>query len=229
MVENDLSVSLQAMLDDLSLQGSIGAFMGMDHLAFESWIDSDGLAGVGPVIAGTLPHAVTETDTEEAVEVAYGVPWAMVLALNNLTTEEAMIAGTPLEIPVLRPAGPQGIGGLPTFGSHLGQSAWGVDLDFDAAVDDDGEILTVGGPDVLRQGLAILVEAFGAEILTELDVVPEVGRDAFVAAKLRGLMLSDRRIVSIASIEVDSSGGAIEASVLATAINGGSVLVGGPS
>ncbi len=226
----DLAIATQDVLDALALQLTAGSFFGMSPAEYRAWVESDGLTGMGPSYSGSLEHVATETDTESYIEQTYGIPWSTIMALNNLTTEEAMLPGTAFQVPIARPAGPQGLEGLPTFGSHLGQSAWGVDLNMEEDTDDDGDLAVLSGPDVIRQGVDVLFETFGAEILGALDTVPDTARTGFVAAKLRGLLLSDPRIVSLSAVDVVEAGdGAIQASILAHAINGGTVSVGGPA
>ena len=224
----DRATEVNAMLDGLREQLVAGAYFGMSVEEFQAYIEGLG-SGLGPALAGTLPHTVSITDTIEGIEEAYGVSWAAILAVNNLTPLEAVETGRVLEIPIARPTGPVGVTGLPVFGSHRGQSAWGQDVTLDLALAPNGDLALVRGPDVLEQGMVVLTEEFAAQILSELGTVPAAAEAPFVATRLAGLFRQDQRIASIASITVedDPGGAGLQAAALLNAINGGTVLIGG--
>ena len=225
----DEYVNLYDVLDALAAQLIAGSFYGMDHEAYTAFLESNGAAGPGPIIGGSVQHVVSDTDAVEWLEELYGVPWAVILATNAMTPNEALITGTTLEIPVVRAAGPQSVDGLPTFGSHVGREAWGIDLAVTMESDGDGGLLLVEGTDVLEQGQAIAIEGFAAELQAELDSIPPAGRQSFIIAKLAGLVEQDQRIVGVVESEITQLDTGLAVELTIAAINGGTVVVGGPT
>lgn len=219
---------LTAVLDGLAFQKIAGKFLGMSTAEYQSYITSSAYSGVmSPEIGGSTLHVVLDTDTAETIEQTYGIDWMRILSLNNLIPDEALLEGTELQIPSVRPRGPQGIGGLPTFGSHVGQAAWGEDLPMEIIAAADGDLETVSGPDLLEQGVQILIEEHGETILDELDKVPEAARQLFIRDKISGMLLQDERLVGIQDLTVVIEDTGIDVAVSVTAINGGRISVGG--
>ncbi len=210
-------------------QESMGVFYGMDREAYQAFIASGGASTTeGPDVQGSLSHVVTDTDTPDTIATAYAVAWDRILAVNRLTPHEALLVGTVLSIPKVRPTGQQGIDGLPTFGSHLGQSAWGVDLALDFDVDTDGDLLKVSGPDVLLQGATWIAESFGDDILKAAQSVPEGARARYLAKRFAGVFRSDERVQSVSDVQVVTDpGGLVDVAVTINAINGGTVRSAG--
>lgn len=221
---------LAELMDSLQFQKVAGKFLGMSTEEYQAYITSFAFSGTtAPDIGGSRTHVVVDTDTAERLEQQYGVEWSRILILNRKTPDEALIPGTELEIPTVRPRGPQGIEGLPTFGSHVGQSAWGSDLPPEIIVGSDGDLVTVSGPDVLEQGARILIEERGEVILTQLNKVPTAVRTQFITEKVSALLLSDERFEAVSDLTVVLQETGIDVSVSVTAINGGRIQVGEPA
>jgi len=206
----------------------MGVFFGMSEAEFEEYVTASGTADVPrPELGSTTEHTVTETDTPEGMEQTYGVDWGRILALNGLLPHEALIAGTVILIPSVRPTGPQGIDGLPTFGSHRGQAAWGSDIPWELDVDSSGDIVAIEGPDVVVQGSEWIIDLFGADLLQAVQHVPTIVRERYMAKRLAGMFKLDRRITGVREMEVVIGGdGAAEIRVNLDVINGGSIAAG---
>lgn len=210
-------------------QAMAGALFGMSPGDFRDWILSGGLGGVlGPVILGTNAYTVTSFDTPTRIESLFGVSWSDILSANNLTPDEALIAGTVLKMPQPRAFGSPKIGGLPTFGSHVGKAAWGVDLDVNGEIVDGRPVLVSAEP-VLRQGMLVTIEQFGEELLAAANEAPSLVFERFLAQRLQNAILTDPRIAGIESLDLtfDAQSAALRFEVEATAINGGSIRTAG--
>lgn len=218
---------VQRLIDAAGFYQSLGAYYGMSREAFQAFVEGAGIAGApGPNIASTVRYVVTDTDTPGSIEARYGVAWSELLAANDLTPDEALYPGTVLLVPATRTRGPQGIRGLPTFGSHLGEDAWGRDLPLELTAE-DGELTIVSGEDALVQGVAWIVEQYGPELMTSSNVIPDAARPAYIRRKLEALFRQDGRFMSTElAVDLDPNG-AILVSGTVHAINGGTLTLGG--
>ena len=122
------------------------------------------------------------------------------------------------------------IEGLPTFGSHVGKSAWGKDLRTDLAVDATGALVTIDEEAVLRQGADWLVRVGSSRLLRLLEEVPAVVRDQWLSQQFEAVLLSDRRFVLTERVQVttDPTQALRSLEVTIEAINGGRIATGGP-
>jgi len=230
MLDNfEAAVAVLDVEQAAAVQEVAGVFFGMSREVYQDWISSSGGDGVSkPEISGSVEHVVADYETPAAIEDAYGVSWARILDLNELLPYEALQPGTTLQIPVLRAAGPQGIDGLPTFGSHVGQAAWGIDLDLSLDYDSDStDLLVVSGPDVLEQGATVMVEEGQDRVLKDLESIPTPAMTSYVAERFRTIFEADERIAFVESLDVSLSGALMSVSAQLRAINGGTILAGG--
>lgn len=220
---------IQRLIDAAGFYQSLGAYYGMGRDAYQAFVEGAGTAGApGPNIASTVRYVVTDTDTPSSIEARYGVSWAEILAANDLTPDEALYPGTELLVPATRTRGPQGIRGLPTFGSHLGEEAWGRDLPLELTAE-DGDLVLVSGEDVLVQGVEWIVEQFGPEMMSASSVIPDAARPAYIRRRLEALVKQDGRFVAAElAVEIDAEG-AIQVNGTVHAINGGTLTLGGSS
>lgn len=221
-----LQEDLADVEDAAAWQTAAGSLFGMSQRNYQSWVASQGsVSQAGPNIAGSSHHTVTELDDETSISTLWGVDWDTILAANDLTPDEALWPGTVLDIPIVRASGPQPIDGLPTFGRHLGQDAWGTDLAADLAVD-GGAPVVLSGADVIEQGCSYLLGEFGPALLRDLGDVPPVVRTPFIRERLRILFASDRRLLDLQEVTVTESGAGLDISVSVATINGGTVRGG---
>ena len=222
------SSALADIIDAAGFQTSAGIYFGMSRADYGAFISSGGTSAfAGPDIAGALRHVVSVTDTPASLEAAYGTAWSDLIAANGLTPDEALLPGTELHVPILRPRGVQGINGLPTFGSHIGTSAWGTDLALEFTLDDEGNPVMVRGEDALVQGMQFLIEVFGDDILKAVQSVPEVARVSYISQRLQALFKTDRRIVGVDALTVViNPAGGYDVDVTLFALNGGTVRTG---
>lgn len=205
-----------------------GRFYGMSNEDYAAFLQSSAYSGLTPPeVGGTVTHVVRDTDTAERLEQLYSVDWGRILSLNRLTPDEALLAGTSLHIPSVRPKGPQGIAGLPTFGSHIGEEAWGRDLPAQIIADEDGDLVTISGEAILIQGAEILLLEKGDEILQSIEGVPTDARPAYIKDKVSALLLTDPRFVGVQDLTVVLQETGIDVTVHVAAINGGQFSVGG--
>lgn len=218
-------------LDDLMAaaewQLAAGALFGMSPTDYQQYIAAGG-ALTGTQVSGSITHVVTDFDSAATIEERYGVTWLRVLEVNDMLPDEALAVGVALQIPAIRAPGPQPIAGLPTFGSHVGEAAWGSDVTLDLAAAADGKPEIVTGTDALVQGVQFIVETFGDEIIGALPVVVPGAQTAFLEQRLEAALLSDRRFLGLSRVDVstDPSGAGLEIDVTAEAINGGTVRTG---
>lgn len=217
---------LVQMLDfeeSVRFQPVVGTLFGMDRETYRAYIEAGGASSSSaPEISGTVPYLVSDTDTPATIEEKFGgVSWQRILAANRLTPDEALYPGTLLQIPVLRPRGEPGIEGLPVFGSHVGRSAWGVDLAAELDGDGvDGDIMLVTEEDALRQGAEFIVDVFGEDLLKVVQDIPSQVRVAFMQRQLQQLFLSDERIESVEEVAVQVADTNLDVQVRLRAING---------
>jgi hypothetical protein len=211
-------------------QPVVGVLFGMDRPTYQAYIEAGGASSASaPEVGGSIPYRVSDTDTPATIERAFGVTWQRVLSTNRLTPDEALYPGTLLNIPVLRARGEPGIAGLPTFGSHVGRSAWGVDLA--AELDgggQDGDLLLVSEEDALQQGAEFIIDTFGAPLLKAIEQVPSQVKVAFIAQQLQRIFLSDERVESVEEVAVQIEDTKVDVQVRLRAINGTtSITLGG--
>lgn len=222
----DEIVSLDELGDAGAFQLVAGKLAGMASEEFRLFVASGGALGaLGAVVASSVRHVVADTDTPEGLEARYGVAWPEILRLNGLTPDEALHEGATLEVPVLRRPGAQGVAGLPTFGSHVGQSAWGVDVGLELTAT-DGVLDLVSGPDVLVQGANYLIEGAADDILRSAASFDDVGLREYVRRRVGALLLTDPRIAAVDEVAVDIAEG-VDVSARLRAINGGTLTLGG--
>ena len=203
-----------------------GAFYGMGRDEYRNFIESGG-ATTGPSTAGSTTYTVSSIDTVASLELRFGVSWTVILETNGLTPDEALFPGTTLYMPVTRPRGPQGIRGLPTFGSHVGRAAWGADWPLEMTAT-DGVLDTVDDEDILEQGATFLIEQYSDDILQASRFVPDAVVGKYMAKRYSALLLTDQRFATVEEITVDLSGGAAMVNATVRAINGGTITTGAP-
>jgi hypothetical protein len=207
-------------------QSCAGVVFGMSRSAYRAYVEAGGCSSQSaPEIAGSRPHVVSDSDTPASIESLYGVTWDKILAANRMTPDEALFAGTVLAIPTLRQRGEPGIAGLPTFGSHIGRAAWGVDLDAELDVGSDGDLSMLSDEDLLSQGCEYLVDCFGPSILKACQEVPSQVRANFVAKQFRRIFVTDERIESVEEVAADVRDAAIDVQVRLRAINGSTSII----
>jgi len=224
----DQQNELLDLSDAAQWQISAGKLFGMSAEAYQAYVTSAGSsARRKPNVAGTVPHYVTMLDTEKSLVDEYGVDFDEILRVNNLTPDEALVPGTELQIPTVRSPGPTPIDGLPTFGSHRGKSALGVDLDVSLTPDEDGKPILVTEGACVAQGLELLLGDFGEQVMEDANALLEVVRGDYLEERLRRLFLSDRRIQSVDNVAVAEVSAGYDLDVACTAINGTAVRTGG--
>lgn len=195
----------------------LGVYLGLSREEFLRVIATGGLAQRSTPTM-TVTHTVSALDTQRTIEELYAVRFEDVLEANNLLPDEALFPSQKLAIPVAAVNGPRFIEGLPTFDSQIGASAWGSDLslDFDVV---DGDLATLGGADVLVQGVRVLQEQTAAELLEVGADLPGVSAQTVIARKMEQTVLSDARIESVPRMDVRREGPAIVLSMDVRAIN----------
>lgn len=220
--------AIQRLSDAAGFYQSLGAYYGMSREAYQAFVEGAGAAGApAPNIASTVRYVVTDTDTPSSIEARYGVAWADILAANDLAPDEALYPGTALLVPATRARGPQGIRGLPTFGSHLGEEAWGRDLPLELVDDGAGGLALVTGEDALVQGVTWIVEQFGPELMASGAAIPDVVRPSYIRRRLESLLRQDGRFIgSEIAVGIDTEG-AIQVNGTLHAVNGGTLTLGG--
>lgn len=227
MDESDALDGLEDLAESARWQGVAGKLFGYSVAEYQRLLSSGG-RDTKRRISGTIPHTVGDADTAETIEDLYGVDFDEVLSWNDLTPDEALVAGRQIDVPVTTAtASGKRFASLPVFGSQFGTDAWGVDLDLDLRVDTDGGLLTVSREDALIQGANWLIEEAQDEILQFANAIPEVGRIPALRAKVEALLLVDKRIEAIedVTVTIDPEAG-VRISSTTRAINGGIVEVG---
>lgn len=210
---------------------SVGRLYGIDDETLQAMVVAGGPDYYpAPKVGATRAYVVEEFDTVGRIEAATGVDFATIQAVNNMSPRECLIPGTELRIPVLRARGPQGSNGLPIFGSHLGEGAYGVDLHVELL--DDGaspltDLLTVSGEANLRQAVTTITTEAATGLAKELDVVPDAARGRFIARKMEAAILGDRRFTSVTSeATLDASGNGYDVVNTVTTVSDGTLEVG---
>lgn len=205
-------------------QAAAGSLYGMSRAEFAEFLAGQGDAGVAPGLTIGVRHVVRPWDTAEAIVRLYHTSWDEILRANRMLPDEALVTGRALLVPSSREfVRPQAVANLPTFGSHTGQAAWGTDLFTDLRVDASGRLAVASGEDVLIQGVNWIVEISGADMIEQVNQLPDDVRPLFVESKLRAILATDRRISSVDRVEVatDQASASMTVEVSATAINGG--------
>lgn len=225
----DAQDSLSSVIDAAAWQRSAGSLYGMSRAEFSAYLSATGRSGRAPALTGTVIHRVSEWDTIESITTQYGVDWETILLINDLLPDEALLAGTLLQIPRERGIGqPNAIAGLPTFGSHAGTAAWGRDLPADFRVNSEGGLDTIDGSDVLEQGINWLILQHSAELVQLANETPEVVRTAVLQKRITAILASDRRVASVERIDLRTTPDALlEVAAAVTAINGSTITTGG--
>lgn len=219
--------TLGDLLDAANFQLSAGAFFGQDRWSFRSWIASGGLQGVTPPNVGSSrAYSVRPADTPWQIEVNTGTSWAEILQANGLTPDEALLNGRALQIPRIRPKGPPGLNGVPTFGSHIGEAIWGSDLPLELEAGTTGDLAVVTGKSILEQGASFLMEQAADDLLREINAVPAQVQNTYLGQRIGKTLLSDARIVGIESVSITQEPAGLSIDVRARAINGGEVTLG---
>jgi len=219
--------ALGDLLDAADFQLSAGVFFGQDRWSFRSWIASGGLQGVTPPNVGSSrTYYVRPADTPWQIEVNTGANWAQILEANGLTPDEALLNGRALQIPQARPKGPPGLNGVATFGSHLGEAIWGLDLPLELEASTAGDLATVSSATVLEQGATFLIEQAADDLLREIGAVPPEVQSNYLAQRLSKTLLSDARIVGIENVTVVQEAVGLSIDIRCRAINGGEVTLG---
>lgn len=210
-------------------QAAAGSFYGMDRAEYAAYLASTGRAGREASLSGSIHHTVTPYDTIVSIERAYGVSWELILRVNDLLPDEALLTGTVLVIPQLRSVGaPSVVDGLPTFGSHRGRAAWGRDLWTDFRVDSNGALQVVEDEEILVQGVDWILEQYQDDLLQAVNTagVPPVVRETYLSKKIAAILATDRRIASVDVVQAQAVNAEIGVSVTLTAINGGRIVTG---
>lgn len=222
-----------AALEDLAFaarfQRIAGNYYGMSETEYQAYLASNGAGATAPVVRGSVEYTVGPSDTEETIEAQFGVGFDLVLDLNRLTPDEALLVGTVLQIPVRRGVGPQPIDGLPTLGSHVGRAAWGTDLPVDLSLQ-AGDHRILRDEPVLVQGVDWVITTFGSELQEVVNSVPSVVQHAMLQARLERLLLQDKRVASVDQVVAESVAGEalLALRVDLTAINGVTITTGSP-
>ena len=231
-VELDLyatQVQVREVAHALEVQTTIGVLFGMSRGQYIDYVSSGGVALTpAPEIGGSVSHHISATDTAETLEAAYAVDIGRILLVNGMTPDEALPAGTVLQIPQVRARGSQGIEGLPTFGSHVGQSALGIDLPLEMTATEDGDLSVVSGADVMEQGVVYLIDAFASDLLKRVQGVPTAAREQYLVDNLTQILLTDRRVKSVSSVDVAQGDTHVDLAVTLQTINGNTVRTGRP-
>lgn len=196
---------LEVQRDAIDLSTLAGAFLGLSRDGFARIITTGGSSQRATATV-TERHVTTDTDTPETIENRYGVDFDDVLEATGLTPDEALTPGTTLFIPIRRINGPRYVQGLPTFASQVDQSAWGTDITMEFDVDGTGDLLVIGGVDVLTQGVAILQEGLAADLLSDTADLPDTAGDQVIARRLQESLLTDRRIQAVPRVDVRRTG-----------------------
>lgn len=220
----DALQTLEALAEAAAFQAAAGALYGMSREAYAAFVTSGGLNS-GPELAGTQEHHVGPTDTPASIERRYRVPWLLILELNDVLPDEALLPGSVLMIPTTRARGPQRIGGLATFDSHAGTSAWGCDLDVALRDDGAGDFRVVTGATALQQGAEVSWARLDGELRDLANQSPARAQPALLAAKAVAMLGSDKRIASVERATVAIVGETIVVRADLRAINGGLVPV----
>ncbi len=189
-------------------QRSMGAFLGLAREAFLRVVATGGTS-LRSTSTATVDHVVSARDTVASLEARYSARWEDVLELNRLTPDEAMTPGVTLKIPTQRINGPRYIDGLPTFGSQAGRAAWGGDVTMDLAVDGDGALVVLTGPDVLVQGVQMLYDELAAQLFDDASPLPGTTGDNLIARKMVQALLSDRRMLAVTTVDVSRADAAV--------------------
>ncbi len=227
LVRYEQRITVNQIIEWVDFQSVAGAFFGLSQADYLTVIGAGAdVQMLGPSSSG-VDWTMTDVDDAASVEARFGVSWSEVLAANRLTPAEALRPGRKLRIPVAAPPGPQGIAGLPTYGSHIGREAWGRDIDLDFEVGPDGDVSTVNDIDVLQQGMTFLIEVASERLLSDGNVLPDAVRVPYVRERLRAVLLTDPRVAALPALEVRQASQSIDATVTIQAINGESVSVGG--
>ncbi len=204
-----------------------GTLFGMDRALYQEYVTASGSSGSPiPEISGTVDYTVTILDTEASITTMFGVDFDRILSVNAMTPDEALVPGTVLRIPVIRAPGPTPINGLPTFGSHLGLAALGVDMDVSFAADPVGSPALVIEGDCVAQGIEMLLAEFAADLIEQRNAMVPVVRTEYTETRLRGLLLSDKRVLEVEEIELVETGAVLDIDVALITINGGTVRTG---
>ncbi len=221
---------LEDLVESASYQNIAGVLFGMDRDVYRDFVMSGGTHGqIAPDLLGSIYHSVRPTDSPESLESMFNVAWQRILEVNGLLPDEAMLEGTELQIPRVRPRGPTGISGLPTFGSHVGQEALGRDIAMEIKAGSNGDLELVEYEDCVEQGATFLVEWLGDDILRLLNTIPSVVRADFLGQQMEQLFRTDRRIRAITdiSVEPDDTGTGYNTSMTLQTVNGGTLRLGG--
>jgi hypothetical protein len=219
--------AMRGLADYARQQLVMGIYFGLSRQQFQEWVAAGGGdTALPPDVRGSIRHVVSDADTPATIEALYGVPFSRILTLLRLTPDEALFPGRVLQIPTRRARGPQGIRGLPTFGSHVGRAAWGSDLPLELSAS-GGRLRVVSAEDVLAQGVTFLVEVFGDNLLRDLQTVPDVARASYLTRRVAGIMKSDQRVSAVSGVEVQEGARGLSLTVTLQAINGGTVRAAG--
>lgn len=223
------TTSLLDIEDGLRFSQILGCYYGMSRGDYQAFVEAGGdLGKVGPDILTTVQHVVTLEDSPRNLERQYNVTWDEILSTNGLTPDEALYPETVLRIPQRRPRGNLGVAGLEVFDSHVGDSIYGKDLDVTLVADENGDLLTVTGPDCLEQGLQMISEQYADTIRSGADTIPAVVAPELMAQRLRRLLALDRRVLAVNQVTAGDNGTGTGLALVAdvTGIGGDALRVG---
>jgi len=223
----DGRAGLWAVAEAADWQPVAGVLFGLSRAEYVEYVTAQASGGLlGPVLGGSILHTVRDTDTVDSIEREYHISWPTILDVNGLLPDEALVTGQVLKIPTTRARGPQPINGLPVFASHVGKSAWGIDIDLLGRVV-DGAPLLVATEDCLSQGVGMIIEETGQQILDGLERIPSEAQGIYVAERVRACLMQDPRIVGVESVDVVLGAQGIEVAATVAALNGGTIRTGG--
>lgn len=182
-----------------------GCFYGMSRETYQQYVESNG-EGSGP--NGVMKtYTVTSFDTSSSIATATGVAWSAIVAANGLTSDEALTAGTVLQIPGASVVARQTVvAGLPVFGSHAGSAVLGSDVLAAGTVSPtSGDLDVVVGPACLAQGIDILLDMASDNETSLMGTVASIPQayTQLLTARYRSLLTKDPRIVSVDSVKIE--------------------------
>ena len=204
----ETQVDLLDTADSLRFQKVLGCFYGLSREDYQAYIEAGGqLGGPTPDVTTLVQYTVTTTDTPASLTARFRTSWAAILDANSMTPDEAMYPGTVLVVPQRRARGPLGTNGLEVFGGRVGDAVFGSDVDFYLSSQGNGDLAIVTGRDCLAQGLTMIGEQVGSDLLGATSLVPDIVQGEFTAQRVRQAILTDRRVARVASVTATSVAG----------------------
>ena len=191
------AVTARNIAEELAFQSVAGKFYGMTRDDYQAFISAGGLdGGMPPSVRGSVKHVVQSTDTTHSIATLYGVAWDDIVRENRKTTEELLIHGQTITIPMVSSWGAIGLDGIPVFDRHVGTDILGKDMKLPLAAP-SGELALVEGGACLAQGIRMISYA---EVVKAMESGLDLGIDIVSAIIQRKIMLmyeSDPRVVAV--------------------------------